>query len=275
VYEELDRLGAVDAYARVMGRSQAARLVATVTAVAVAGPVFTAGGYTAVGAASVLAALLTAAAATRFPEHRAPRTAGDGWTTTLRSGLAAARGDRSLRGALLLVPAVGAVWGALDEYTPLLVRETGVPKELVPYLIMLIWAGATAGSLLAGRAASLGTKGLAALLAGSGLALAVGAGTGTPAALGLVALAFGGFQLATVLADVRLQDRIQDGERATITSVAGLGTDLSTVAVYGGYAVLGHSAAHGTVFGLFAVPYLVTALVLTRTARAPASTARP
>lgn len=275
VYEELDRLGAADAYARVMGRAQAARLVATVTAVAVAGPVFTAGGYTAVGAASVLAALLTAATATRFPEHRAPRTAGDGWTTTLRSGLAAARGDRSLRGALLLVPAVGAVWGALDEYTPLLVRETGVPKELVPYLIMLIWAGATAGSLLAGRAASLGTRGLAALLAGSGLALAVGAGTGTPAALGLVALAFGGFQLATVLADVRLQDRIQDGERATITSVAGLGTDLSTVAVYGGYAVLGHSAAHGTVFGLFAVPYLVTALVLTRTARAPGSTVRP
>ncbi|MFE9021799.1 MFS transporter [Streptomyces sp. NPDC007808] len=277
VYEEMDRLGAADRYARVMGRAQAARLVATVLAVGIAGPVFATGGYPAVGAASVLAALLTAAVATRFPEHRAPTTAGDRWTATLRCGLAVARRDRSLRGALLLVPAVGAVWGALDEYTPLLVRETGVPDELVPYLIMLIWAGATAGSLLAGRAASLGTRGLAALLAGAALALAVGAGAGTPVGLGLVALAFGGFQLATVLADVRLQHRIQDGERATLTSVAGLGTDLSTIAVYGGYAVLGGAAAHGTVFALFAVPYLVTAVLLSRAAgaRAGGATARP
>ncbi|MGW1955000.1 MFS transporter [Streptomyces sp. NPDC001920] len=277
VYEEMDRLGAADRYPRVMGRAQAARLVATVLAVGIAGPVFATGGYPAVGAASVLAALLTAATATRFPEHRAPTAAGDSWTATLRSGLAAARRDRSLRGALLLVPAVGAVWGALDEYTPLLVRETGVPDELVPYLIMLIWAGATAGSLLAGRAASLGTRGLAALLAGAALALALGAGAGTPVGLGLVALAFGGFQLATVLADVRLQHRVQDGERATLTSVAGLGTDLSTIAVYGGYAVLGGAAAHGTVFALFAVPYLVTAVLLSRAAepRAGGATARP
>jgi hypothetical protein len=42
--------------------------------------------------------------------------------------------------------------------------------------------------------------------------------------------------------------------------------------VYGGYAALGGSAAHGTVFALFAVPYLVTALLLTR---ARAATARP
>ncbi|MER6345792.1 MFS transporter [Streptomyces sp. NPDC001595] len=265
VYEELDRLGAADRYARVLGRAHAARLLATVSAVGVAGPVFAEGGYAVVGAASVLAALLTAATATRFPEHRKPASAGDGWVTTLRSGLAAARGDRSLRGALLLVPAVGAVWGALDEYTPLLVRETGVPDGLVPYLIMLIWAGATAGSLLAGRAAGLGAKGLAGVLAGAALALAVGAGAGTAVGLGLVALAFGGFQLATILADVRLQHRVEDGERATLTSLAGLGTELATITVYGGYAALGDTAAHGTVFTLFALPYLVTALLLTRT----------
>ncbi|MBT2419836.1 MFS transporter [Streptomyces sp. ISL-22] len=273
VYEELDRLGAADRYARVMGRAQAVRLVATVMAVGLAGPVFALGGYAVVGTASVLAALLTAATATRFPEHRtAAATEGGSWSVTLRSGLAAARGDRSLRGALLLVPAVGAVWGALDEYTPLLVRETGVPDTLVPYLIMLIWAGATAGSLLAGRAEAFGANGLAAVLAGAALALAVGAAAGTPAGLGLVALAFGGFQLATVLADARLQHRIRDSERATLTSVAGLGTELATVAVYGGYAVLGGAAAHGTVFALFAVPYLVTAVLLTRAA---GSTARP
>ncbi|KUO18687.1 MFS transporter [Streptomyces dysideae] len=264
VYEELDRLGAADRYARVMGRARAAGLVAVMASMAAAGPVFAVGGYQAVGAVSVLACLLTAATATRFPEHRTPATGGDGWAATLRDGLATARRDRSLRRALLLVPAVGAVWAALDEYTPLLVRDTGVPDELVPYLLLLIWTGATAGSLLAGPAERLGSGGLAWLLAGAALALALGAGAGTPAGLALVALAFGGFQLATVLADARLQHRIEDTGRATLTSVASLGTELATVAVYAAYATAAGGAAHGTVFALFAVLYLVTALVLAR-----------
>ena len=126
-----------------------------------------------------------------------------------------------------------AVWGALDEYTPLLVRDTGVADETVPYLLLLIWAAATVGGLLAGAGERLGTAGLAGLLAGAALALAVGAAAGTPAGIGLVAVAFGGFQLATVLADARLQHRIDGTGRATLTSVAGLGTSLATIAVYG------------------------------------------
>ncbi|WKX07612.2 MFS transporter [Streptomyces sp. NL15-2K] len=269
VYDELDHLGAADRYARVMGRTRAARSVATMASVGLAGPVFALGGYRAVGAASVLACLLAAAIATRFPEHRVPQVSGDdGWAATLRTGLAEARADRSVRGALLLVPAVGAVWGALDEYTPLLVRDLGVAEQTVPYLILLIWAGATSGSLLAGAAERLGTVGLAVLLTGGALALAAGAVARTPAGVGLVALAFGAFQLADVLADVRLQHRIDDTRRATLTSVAGLGTDLGTIAVYGAYGILGTTASHGTLFALFAMPYLVTALVLVGGARA-------
>ncbi|WP_052425098.1 MFS transporter [Streptomyces fulvoviolaceus] len=262
VYEELELLGAADRYARVMGRAQAAGQVAVMTAMALAGPVLAAGGYPAVGAASVLACLLCAAAATRFPEHRTPGGEGDHWAATLRSGLAHARHDRSVRGALLLVPAVAAVWGALDEYTPLLVRETGVPDAAVPYLLVLIWAGVTAGSLLSGAAESLGRTGFAALLAASALLLAAGAITGTPAGIALIALAFGGFQLATVLADARLQQRIEDTGRATLTSVAGLGTEAVTIGVYGAYGALGPVLGHETVFALCAVPYLVTAVLV-------------
>ncbi|MFJ9717868.1 MFS transporter [Streptomyces sp. NPDC101213] len=282
VYEELERLGAADRYARLMGRAHAAGQAAAMTAMALAGPVFAAYGYPAVGAASVLACLLCAATATRFPEHRAPAPAdagagadsdgggegdgdgdgGEGWAATLRAGLAEARRDRSVRGALLLVPAVAAVWGALDEYTPLLARDTGAPDAAIPHLLMMIWAGVTAGSLLAGPAERLGRRGFAALLAASALALAAGAGTGTPAGLALVALAFGGFQLATVLADARLQRRIEGTGRATLTSVAGLGTELATIAVYLTYAPLASASAHGTAFALLAVPCLVTALLV-------------
>ncbi|TXS46000.1 MFS transporter [Streptomyces sp. uw30] len=273
VYDELDRLGAADRYARVMGRARAARLVGTAVSAGVAGPVFAQGGYPAVGVASVLACLLTALAATRFPEHRMPpRTGHDSWATTLRTGLAEVRRDRSVRGALLLIPAVAAVWGALDEYTPLLVREIGVAEATVPYLILLIWAGVTVGSLLTGPAERLGTAGLATLLAGAALALALGAAARSVAGIALVGLAFGGFQLAEVLADVRLQHRIDESHRATLTSVASLGTELATVATFGAYALLGADAAHSTVFAVLAVPYLVTALAL---ARNRAATARP
>ncbi|MGW3938979.1 MFS transporter [Streptomyces phaeochromogenes] len=301
VYEELDRLGAADRYGAVMGRARAAGLVAVMAAMPLTGPVYAFGGYPAVGLASVLACLLTAATATRFPEHREPvgeakdvdacregpgdgtgerlgdgtgegpgeglgdtvsDTPGDGWARTLRAGLAEARGNRSVRGALLLVPAVTAVWGALDEYTPLLVRDTGVAESAVPNWLLLIWAGATVGGLLAGAGRRLGTGGFAGLLAVSAVAMAAGAWVRTPAGIGLVALAFCGFQLASVLADARLQDRIGGTGRATLTSVAGVGTDLTTIAVYGAYGVIGSATTHGAAFALFAVPYLVTAALL-------------
>lgn len=283
VYEELDRLGATDRYAAVMGRARAAGLVAVMAAIPLAGPVYAFGGYPAVGLASVLACLLTAATATRFPEHREPADGpgevrgdgpseglgegpedapGGGWTRTLRAGLAEAHGDRSVRGALLLVPAVTAVWGALDEYTPLLVRDMGVAESAVPNWLLLIWAGATVGGLLAGAGRRLGTGGFAGLLAVSAVALAAGAWVRTPAGIGLVALSFCGFQLASVLADARLQDRIGGTGRATLTSVAGVGTDLTTIAVYGAYGVIGSATTHGAVFALFAMPYLVTAVLL-------------
>ncbi|MFF4591093.1 MFS transporter [Streptomyces sp. NPDC001388] len=272
VYEELRRLDAEGRYARVMGRAHAVGQAAAMAAMGLAGPVFAYGGHPAVGAASVLACLLCAATATRFPEHRAPATGGEGgdeddgtgWAATLRAGLGEARRDRSVRGALLLVPAVAAVWGALDEYTSLLARDTGIPDAAVPYLLMLIWAGVTAGSLLAGPAERLGRTGFAALLTASALALAAGALTRTPAGFALVALAFGGFQLATVLADVRLQHRIQDGGRATLTSVASLGTEAVTIGVYGTYALLAATGGHALAFALCAVPYLVTATAVAR-----------
>ncbi|MCZ9352664.1 MFS transporter [Streptomyces mutabilis] len=274
VYDELDRAGAADRYARVMGRARAVGITATMAAMGLAGPVFAWGGYDAVGAASVLVCLAGAAVATRFPEHRAPSAAGDRWTTTLRAGLTEARTDRSVRGALLLVPAVTAVWGALDEYTPLLAADTGVARETVPWLLLVIWAGATAGGLLAGAAERLTTTGFAVLLAGSALALSTGAALGTAPALVLVALAFGGFQLATVLADARLQRRIDDTGRATLTSVAGLGTELGTLAAYGAYAATASVTGHGTAFAWSAVPYLLTAVLLAAAARTTAAAAR-
>lgn len=146
----------------------------------------------------------------------------------------------------------------------MLVRNTGVAEQTVPYLLLVIWVGPAIGSLLTGVGERLGMSGLGLVLAGSAFALAVGSLMGTPVGIGLVAVAFGGFQLVNVLADARLQDRIEAARRATLTSVASMGTELATVGVFAAYAMVGASYAHGVVFALFAVPYAVTAIVLVR-----------
>ncbi|MEV0428604.1 MFS transporter [Micromonospora sp. NPDC050495] len=277
VFTELDRLGATDRYARLIGRARTAGVAAAAGAGALAGPVFAAGGYRAVALASVGACLLAAAVATRFPEHRPPPAGGTGtaageggpgWLGSLRAGLAEARADRRVRGALLLVPAVSAVWGGLDEYTGLLARDTGVGEASVPLLLLLLWAGMTVGGLLAPAGERLRTGGYAGLLVLAAVALAAGALVGHPAGFLPLAVAFAAFQLATVLADVRLQARITGTARATVTSVAGMATDLTVIACYGGYGLVAGATGNAVAFALAALPYLAVALCLLARSRA-------
>ncbi|TDC29559.1 MFS transporter [Micromonospora sp. KC213] len=266
VFTELDHLGAAGRYARTMGRAKTAGVLGVLASIVLAGPVLAAGGYPAVGAASVLATVLAAAVAATLPEHRraGPATAGEadadlGWLGSLRAGLAEARADRRVRAALLLVPAVTAVWGALEEYTPLLARDTGVAEPTVPLLLLIGWAGVTLGGLLAAPAERLSTRGYAGLLAFAAAALAAGAGLRHPAGFALLGVAFCAFQVATVLADARLQARIAGPSRATVTSVAGMATDLTVIAVYGGYALVAGTTDNAVAFMVAAVPYALVA----------------
>ncbi|MFG2012031.1 MFS transporter [Micromonospora sp. NPDC048868] len=192
-----------------------------------------------------------------------------GWWASLRAGLAEVRADRTVRAAVLLVAVVAAVWGALDEYTSLLARDTGVGEATVPLLLLLTWFGVAVGGLLAPAGERLTARGYAGLLALSALALVAGALSARPAGFALVAAAFCGFQLATVLADARLQARITGGSRATVTSLAGMATDVTVIAVYAGYGLLATGAGNGVAFAVAAVPYLIVALLLvTRGSRA-------
>jgi MFS family permease len=276
VYTELDRLGAADAYARLLGRGQAVGVLGTLVAALAAAPVVAAWGYAGIAGASVLACLLAAAVATRFPEHRATSTdaAADddpdlGYVASLRAGVAEAHRDRRVRGAVLLVPAVAAVWGALEEYTPLLARDTGVSTATVPLLLLAMTAAQAAGGLMAGRARRLGPRAYAALIGLAGLVMAAGAGSGAPAGIALVSIAFGAFQAASIVADTRLQDSITGPARATVTSVSSLVTDLGTIGVYGLYAIPA-AAGHGAAFAAFSAFYLVLAAGLLRRHRSRA-----
>lgn len=300
VFTELDHLGAADRYARLIGRARTAEVLGAVGSGVLAGPVFALGGYLAVGAASVLTCLLAAAVAARLPERRAPATApaaarpvpagtgpgeaasgtgpGEaasgtgpdedaaddepGWRESLRGGLAEVRADRAVRAAVLLVAAVAAIWGGLDEYTGLLARDTGVAEAAVPLLLLLVWAGMSVGGLLAPLGERLSHRGYAGLLVVAAVATAAGALLRHPAGFLLLAVAFAAFQLATVLADARLQARITGDARATVTSLAGMATDLTTVACYAGYGLLAGALGNPAAFAVAVLPYLGVAFWL-------------
>jgi hypothetical protein len=172
----------------------------------------------------------------------------------LRSGLAEVRRTPSIRRLLSLVAVLMGI-SAVDEYVPLLVRSTHVGPTALTLLVGLVTAGYAVGGLFAGRGAGRLVPGLV-IAAGC---LAAGALSARPAGIVLVAAAFGIAQWAHVSAEARLQDRIADEARATITSLAGLGTEVVGMAVFAGYALGSNWVGPGPLFALAAVPYLVVA----------------
>ncbi|PWU61431.1 MFS transporter, partial [Micromonospora globispora] len=107
----------------------------------------------------------------------------------------------------------------------------------------------------------------AGLLVVAAVATAGGALVGHPSGFLLVAAGFAAFQLATVLADVRLQARITGAARATVTSVAGMATDLTIIAFYVGYGLLAPATGHPAAFALALLPYLAVAVWLVASRR--------
>lgn len=287
VYDELDRAGAAGRYAEVVGRATAIGTVAATAAIGLAAPVVAIGGLTAVGIASVVACAGAAVAAAGLPEHRvhrasaaapagpaagppavpaiggpvvAPADAPGGWrahAATLRAAAAEARSRPRVRGALLLVPFVTAVWGTLDEYVPLLAADTGADPATVALLFLVVYLGATLGGVLGGRAERLAPRPYAVVLAGCGVALAAGALTGVMAGFVLIGVAFCGLQAATIAAGARLQRAIEGDARATITSLAGLLTELLVLALLAAYGLGSTALSHAQLFAAGGVVYLL------------------
>ncbi|MFI6326033.1 MFS transporter [Nonomuraea sp. NPDC050556] len=246
-------------YARLMGRSQVAGMLAMMAGGAVAGPVLAAGGFLAVGVASVAATVVTALIGTTFPDAQKqdPEEEEESFLGVLRVGLGEVRRVRAVRFALLAAVVIGG-FTAIDEYLPLLAQGTGVGDAAVPLLLLVISLGQAVGGWLAGR----GAKAVGPLLVVAGVLLAGGAATGSPFGFLPIAVAFGIFQWGGVAADARLQDRIEDRSRATVTSLAGLGTEVVALAVYAFYGVGSTWLAMGVLFALSGLPYLVIGLTL-------------
>ncbi|HLU57667.1 MAG TPA: MFS transporter [Pseudonocardia sp.] len=241
LYDGLDAVGAAAHYARAAGRLAAVELVAQLPVALAAGWLLVAGGFALVGWVSVATCLAAAGVAATLPEPRRaePAEADDRtYLATLRAGVADAARLPGVRPVLLAAAALTG-FDAAEEYFPLLLADQGVPVALVPIASVPTVLGGMAGAALGGAAARLPGWALAVLLAFA-MALLGGAGFGGPVtALVAVAAFYGGYQAVRVVVDARLQERIPSATRATVTSVAGVGTELATFGVYAAWAAGG------------------------------------
>ncbi|GAB3742887.1 MFS transporter [Nocardiopsis nanhaiensis] len=271
VYTELAHRGIAYRYARVMGVTRALGVASVGAATLLAVPVMAHGGYAAIGAASVAACALCALSGLALPEDRAasgdPGGGGDqasepGYRETMRVGLAEARRSRTVRAAIVLVVLITAFWETLEEYIPLLASSAGVATGDVPLVVLTVWTCVTVGGLLAGPAARLNHLALGALLVLAAVAIGAGALLSDPVGWVLLGCGFGVCQMMSVVADARLQDSISGPSRATVTSLAGMGTESVGIATFLLYTGAFLAMGHGPAFAVFAAPYLLAAVLM-------------
>jgi MFS family permease len=233
LYDGLAAAGAKEHYARVAGWVAAMELVAQLPAALAATWLFVVGGFPMAGWVSVGTCLAAACAAATLPEPcRHDDGDGTGYLATLRSGVRDATRSPGVW-PVLLAAAVLAAYDGVEEYFPLLLAGWGIPTAAVPLAAVPIVLGGTVGAALGGAAARLPAWALAAILGTAMVLLGVAAGVIAVAAF------YGGYRAVLVALDARLQERIASATRATVTSVAGLGTELATFAVYAAWAAGG------------------------------------
>jgi hypothetical protein len=169
----------------------------------------------------------------------------------------------------VLLAAILYGFTALDEYFGLLARDGGAATETVPLLVALTVGGSLLGSVLAGRTAGMHRVTMARALVVAGIALGVGAvlgGAGPVGVVGfaLIGLGYGILTNAMVVADSRLQDAIEGPARATVTSVAGLLSELVALTIYAVVALLSLWMSMAALMAVLALPVVATALVVRR-----------
>jgi MFS family permease len=250
LYDGLAAAGAQEHYARVNGWVSAMELVGQLPAAVAAMALYATGGYQLAGWASVGTCLAAALVASSLPEPprdmRHDRDSSDvgsesddlGYLATLRAGLTEAAQRPGVPGVLLAV-AVMTSFDGVEEYFPLLLAEWGYPTTLVPLAGLPIVLAGVGGAALGGHAHRLGRWALGAVSWAAMLLFGAAGLAGHPAGLVAVAVFYGAYRAVLVVLDARLQERIASRSRATVTSVAGVGTDLATIALYAVWALGG------------------------------------
>jgi hypothetical protein len=162
----------------------------------------------------------------------------DSYLSVLRAGIAEAVAHPAVRAAVLAVAMLTGL-DAFDEYFSLLASGWGVPTVMIPIATLGLPLAGAVGAALGGWANRMSTAALTAVFGCGVVALAAAAVADRPAGLVGVGLFYGLYRMVLVVADTRLQESITGSARATVTSMASLGSEVSGLALYAAWALAG------------------------------------
>jgi MFS family permease len=243
VYDGLAANGDSALYGPLNARVDTIELIAQVPVAVAATALFSFGGYQLAGWVSVAMCLASSVVALRFPEPPRSESDGVGYLQTLRTGL---REAVPIKRAVIAVALVYAI-DAFEEYFTLLAHDWNVPVLWVPLATIGIPVFGAAGAALGGRLPLRGW-----VLFASGVVLVVAAVLAVPLAIVLLGLFYGLYRFVLVHVETELQHRIDTDARATVTSVAAIGSEFVAFAVYFAW-VVGGAVAVGVLVLAIAV----------------------
>ena len=262
-YDELAALGATDAYARTVGVGRTLSLVGMAAATLAAAPLVAVGGFTLTCWVSVGVCVVQLGVVRSLPpgappplvEHRSGPSAWSGYVHTLRCGVGEALHHSGVRTAVVASAGLAGLQ-AYDEYFGLLLDENGAAAATIPLWLVTVGVTESLGGVLAERATRWSASTFRRLVVAAGATVAVGALVGHPAGIVAVAAGYGVLQLTIVVADVRLQDRIKTGARATVTSVSNVLAEGVALVVYAMFGLGAGRVGYGVLLAVAALPLL-------------------
>jgi MFS family permease len=229
-YDFLKRYGKEDDFEKIWGRCVTLRVIGTAIAVALGG-FLSEISYTLVLVFSALSPLVVMSVAFLLPEVKSiNRETGKSYFSYFRGGLKQTFSNKVILKIMLYSGIILATLGLLEEYDQVLISERlGFSNTFIG-----IWAAAavcisSVGSFFAHRLKNLGWRVLWIIGVASGTGLIVIAFVRNPVILGCLLVNCISLLLALVTIEGMIQREIKTQERATITSVNGVVSEVGTV----------------------------------------------
>lgn len=236
LHDTLHKLGVPERFEQIHGRGAAAGSLGTIAA-------FLGGGYLAEHSGFALPLVLSAlgpwiAAAIAWlglndvPRTGPPPQEHEAYFDTLRAGVREAVGRPLVFRVVLMTASIACIWGLMDEFMPVFLTEKG---GVTLFDIGIVYAASSGANViavaLAHRIPARTPRRVAAVFGVAAIFLALSVPTSGYIAAAILVISFGVNGAASVLLTGQLQRAIRGHARATVTSVAGTGAELTGISL--------------------------------------------
>ncbi len=254
VYDELDRRGVAVNYAKVIGRSRAAGIIAILIAMLAAVGVHKLGGYELLMVLSIAAVIAAAVVAATLPSAPKVQSTGEAdYLAHLKQALSETLRTPAILRPMLVVVTLWTLGGSLDEFWGIYGEEAGLSRQAIPIYYAATYATSAVAAALAYRLSGVRAAALYGVVILAGGLLMAAAHMMSPAGMLLLAAFAGLVKLIDINFETRMQHAIPTERRATIASLAGFLWTLGSIGLYLAFGQIAERWSYAAAFMTFGV----------------------